>query len=52
VLVALAWRFYGPRITERFLARKDKFDARLAVEEVQCGISELKLPREQDFRLK
>ncbi len=52
VLVFLAWRLYGPRISERFLAKRAPGADRAEIETLRTGMSELKLPREQDFRVK
>ncbi len=52
LLVLLAWRLYGPRISDRFLTKRAPGAAIQEIKTLQTGINELKLPKEQDFRVK
>lgn len=45
LLVLLAWRIYGARIRARSGGRKN-------IQELRTSVSELKLPREMDFKCK
>ena len=52
LLVLVAWKLYGPRISGKFLRERAPGADRKEVENLRTGIDELKLPREQDFRVK
>ena len=49
ILVLLAWRVYGKRISDRFLSSKG---GRQVIEELRTSMSELQLPNEHDFKYK
>lgn len=48
VLVILAWRIYGPRIIQRFFSP----GGRKVLQDLRLSMSELKLPKEHDFKYK
>ena len=52
ILVLLAWKFYGPRISARFLARSTSGGSHKRIEELRTSMSELQLPKELDFKYK
>jgi len=47
LLVFVAWRWYGERIRSKFMV-----EGRRNIEEIRISFSELKLPREMDFKFK
>ena len=49
LLVLAAWKVYGPRISAKFTRAGA---SRRVIEELRSSMSELKLPKEQDFRYK
>jgi len=49
VLVLIAWKIYGPRISAKFGPSKG---SRKTVEEIRMSISEFHLPKEHDFKFK
>ena len=49
VLVLIAWKIYGPRISAKFGPSKG---SRKTVEELKLSISEFHLPKEHDFKFK
>ena len=49
VLLLLAWRIYGSRISSRFLRSKG---GRRVIEELRESVSELELPEDYSFKYK
>ena len=52
ILVLVAWKVYGPRISARFLARSTSGGSHKRIEELRTSMSELQLPNELDFKFK
>ena len=52
MLVLVAWKVYGPRISSRFLARSTSGGSHKRIEELRTSMSELQLPKELDFKYK
>ena len=52
LLVLIAWKVYGPRISARFLARSTSGGSHKQIEELRTSMSELQLPKELDFKYK
>ena len=51
-LVLVAWKVYGPRISNRFLARSTSGGSHKRIAELRTSMSELQLPNELDFKFK
>lgn len=49
ILVLIAWKVYGPRISAKFDFSRG---SRRAIEELRVSMSELQLPKEHDFKFK
>ena len=49
IFVFLAWKIYGPRISAKFMRSGA---SRRVIEELRTSMSELKLPKEHDFKFK
>ena len=49
ILVFIAWKIYGPRISAKF---GDPRGSRRNIEELRLSVSELQLPTEHDFKFK
>lgn len=47
-LIWIAWSIYGPKITARFFSKP--LSCKKAIIELQTSMSELKLPKEKDFK--
>ncbi len=50
VLVCIAWKVYGPRISVKF--GRPPGGSRRAIEELRISMSEFQLPKEHDFKFK
>lgn len=50
LLVLLAWKIYGPRISAKFGFQRG--GSRRAIEELRLSMSEFQLPKEHDFKFK
>jgi hypothetical protein len=51
LLVLIAWKIYGPRISAKFSSSPSR-GSRQVIEDLRLSMSELQLPNEHDYKLK